>query len=120
MIKKEASRPGATSSLGRLSRTGVDRSIAKECIPPAAIERGGGTMIRTLKAAIATVALLAGAASAGFAAPCKDAKRKFTECPPVAAAAPAASKSNVTKDAKGKCHVTSGPKKGQLRSAELS
>jgi hypothetical protein len=40
-----------------------------------------------------------------LAAPCKDAKGKFTKCPPVASTA-------VTKDAKGKCHVASGPKKG--------
>jgi hypothetical protein len=42
------------------------------------------------------------------AAPCKDAKGKFTKCP-TAAAAPA-----FNKDAKGRCHVASGPKKGQL------
>jgi hypothetical protein len=45
-----------------------------------------------------------------LAANCRDAKGKFTKCP--TAAAPAA---NVTKpDAKGKCHVASGPKKGQF------
>ena len=72
-------------------------------------------MIRTLTTAIATVALLAGAASTGFAAPCKDVKGKFTRCPP-AAAAPAGkpAASNVTKDAKGRCHIASGPKKGQF------
>jgi hypothetical protein len=73
-------------------------------------------MIRTLTTAMATVALLAGAASASFAAPCKDAKGKFIKCPP-AAAAPATGKAmaaNVTKDSKGRCHVASGPKKGQF------
>ena len=39
---------------------------------------------------------------------CRDAKGKFTKCPP-AATAPA-----VVKDAKGKCHFASGPKKGQF------
>jgi len=73
-------------------------------------------MIRSVTTAMATVALLAGAASAGWAAPCKDTKGKFIKCPP-AAAAPAAAKpvaANVTKDAKGRCHVASGPKKGQF------
>ena len=46
------------------------------------------------------------------AAPCKDAKGKFTKCPPPAAAA--ASAAGVTKDKNGKCHVASGPKKGQF------
>lgn len=75
-------------------------------------------MIRTLTTAMVTVALLAGAASASFAAPCKDAKGKFTKCPPAAAAAPAATgkatAANVTKDTKGRCHIASGPKKGQF------
>lgn len=51
----------------------------------------------------AAIALLAGPAFA--AAPCKDAKGKFTKCPAAVA---------VTKDAKGKCRVASGPKKGQF------
>lgn len=54
-------------------------------------------------ALIATPALAAG--------PCKDAKGKFTKCPPAAAAAPAG---GVIKDAKGKCHIASGQKKGQF------
>ena len=62
-------------------------------------------MIRTLTA-LSVTALLA---TSLVAAPCKDAKGKFTKCPP-AAAAPAA----FNKDAKGRCHVASGPKKGQL------
>ncbi len=45
-----------------------------------------------------------------IAANCRDAKGKFTKCP-MAAAAPA---SKVTKDAKGKCHVASGPNKGKF------
>lgn len=52
----------------------------------------------------ATLALLATPVLA--AAPCKDAKGKFAKCPPAAA--------NVAKDAKGKCRVASGPKKGQF------
>lgn len=64
-------------------------------------------MIRTLMT-VAAIVSIAGAGPA-LAAPCKDAKGKFTKCPP--AVAPAAS---VTRDAKGKCHVASGPKKGQF------
>jgi len=65
-------------------------------------------MIRTF-AALSITALMA---TSLVAAPCRDAKGKFTACPkgaPAAAAAPA-----VNKDAKGRCHVASGPKKGQL------
>jgi hypothetical protein len=61
-------------------------------------------MIRTLTA-LSVTALLAASL---VAAPCKDAKGKFTRCPP--AAAPAA----FNKDAKGRCHVASGPTKGRL------
>lgn len=67
-------------------------------------------MIRTLMTAAAALTLVAGVAGSASAAPCKDAKGKFTKCPPAAKAAPAA----VTKDAKGKCHIASGPKKGQF------
>jgi len=51
-------------------------------------------MIRTLMAAAAMLSL---AASPALATPCKDAKGKFTKCPPVAA--PAGTR---CKDAKGK------------------
>lgn len=68
-------------------------------------------MTKVLSGFIAAIALAAVPMSAG-AAPCKDAKGKFTKCPP-AAAKPAAS-GGVTKDAKGKCHIASGPKKGQF------
>ena len=51
-------------------------------------------MIRTMFAAVASLSLLAGAPA--LAAPCKDAKGKFTKCPP----APA--KPVRCKDAKGK------------------
>lgn len=61
-------------------------------------------MIRKLTA-IAVTAMLT---TSLVAAPCKDAKGKFIKCPPPAAA------SGVKKDAKGRCHVASGPKKGQL------
>jgi hypothetical protein len=65
-------------------------------------------MIRTF-AALSITALMA---TSLIAAPCRDAKGKFIKCPdakPAAVAAPA-----VNKDAKGRCHVASGPKKGQL------
>jgi hypothetical protein len=54
-----------------------------------------------------TVAALLTAPS--IAANCRDAKGKFTKCPAAATATSA-----VTKDAKGKCHIASGPKKGQF------
>ncbi len=67
-------------------------------------------MIRSIVLTVGALSIATGA----FAAPCKDAKGKFIKCPP-AAAAPAtkATAANVTKDAKGRCHVASGPKKGQ-------
>lgn len=68
-------------------------------------------MTRVLSAMIAAIALAAVPMSAS-AATCKDAKGKFTKCPP--AAAKAATTGSVTKDAKGKCHIASGPKKGQF------
>jgi len=43
---------------------------------------------------------------------CRDAKGKFIKCSP--AAASVATTGNVVKDAKGKCHIASGPKKGQF------
>jgi hypothetical protein len=64
-------------------------------------------MIRSLISAVALAGLLAAAPS--MAAPCKDAKGKFIKCPPAAVAKP-----GVVKDAKGKCRVASGPKKGQF------
>lgn len=64
--------------------------------------------MRTVMLAIAALSI---AATPAIAAPCKDAKGKFTKCPPPAASA---ATGGVTKDAKGKCHVASGPKKGQF------
>jgi hypothetical protein len=62
------------------------------------------------------IALIAAAVclslSPALAAPCKDAKGKFTKCPPAAAAKLSAG--GVTKDKNGKCHIASGPKKGQF------
>lgn len=49
----------------------------------------------------ATAALLAAPV---LSAPCRDAKGKFTKCPPAAAAAAA----SVKKDAKGRCHGAGG------------
>lgn len=64
-------------------------------------------MVRT-SLALAALALLA---SPSLSANCRDAKGKFVKCP---TAAPAATSGNITKDPKGKCHFTSGPKKGQF------
>ena len=69
-------------------------------------------MIRKLLLHIATAGVLICGAVDANAAPCKDAKGKFIKCPPPAAAAVAPA--NVKKDAKGRCHVASGPKKGQF------
>ena len=63
-------------------------------------------MFRTAMLAIATLAL---SSAPAIAAPCKDAKGRFTKCLQKAVAA-----AGVTKDAKGKCHIASGPKKGQF------
>ena len=67
-------------------------------------------MIR--KMMFTATALAALSASPVIAKPCKDAKGKFTKCPP-AGVMPAMS-AGVVKDAKGKCHIASGPKKGQF------
>ncbi len=56
------------------------------------------------------IAALSVAATPALAAPCRNAKGKFVKCP--TAAAQAADK--VVKDAKGKCHIAAGPKKGQF------
>lgn len=69
-------------------------------------------MIRKLMTAAALVGIMA--ASPSLAAPCKDAKGKFIKCPDASKPAAAALKSNVVKDKNGKCHVASGPKKGQF------
>lgn len=61
--------------------------------------------VPTLAAAFALIATPAIAA-----APCKDSKGKFVKCPP----ASAASAVGIVKDKAGKCHVASGPKKGQF------
>ena len=63
-----------------------------------------------LTVAMAAIALLAAPAFAGNQ--CRDAKGKFIKCSATASAA--ATKANVMKDAKGKCHFASGPKKGQF------
>lgn len=53
-------------------------------------------------------AMLSLAASPALAAPCKDAKGKFTKCPPAAASA------DIAKGKDGKCRYVAGPKKGQF------
>lgn len=60
-----------------------------------------------LIAAIAAASLILMPAVAGK--PCRDAKGKFIKCATAVATAP-----GVVKDAKGKCHFASGPKKGQF------
>jgi len=60
--------------------------------------------------ALTAAALLAAPSLAGTQ--CRDAKGKFIKCP--AASSAAVTKANVVKDAKGKCHFASGPKKGQF------
>jgi acyl-homoserine lactone acylase PvdQ len=65
-------------------------------------------MFRNLLTAAAGLALIASAVAPVMAAPCRDAQGKFAKCPPAAATVA------VTKDAKGKCHVATGPKKGQF------
>lgn len=64
-----------------------------------------------VRAALIALASLSIVATPALAAPCKDAKGKFTKCPPATAAA---ATGGVTKDAKGKCHIATGPKKGQF------
>lgn len=59
---------------------------------------------------IVALAALSIAATPAFAAPCRDAKGKFAKCPPAAAK----TTPGVVKDRNGKCHVASGPKKGQF------
>ncbi|WP_260928238.1 hypothetical protein [Novosphingobium sp. 9] len=68
-------------------------------------------MIRKLMTAAALAGMIA--ATPTLAASCKDAKGKFIKCPPVTAKTAAIS-GGVTKDAKGRCHIASGPKKGQF------
>lgn len=68
-------------------------------------------MLRKLFTASIAFALLAMASTPIAAAPCKDAKGKFTKCPP---AATTAASTDVKKDKNGKCHIASGPKKGQF------
>jgi hypothetical protein len=64
--------------------------------------------MRTVMLAIAALSI---AATPALAKPCKDAKGKFIKCP-VATAVVATG--GVTKDKNGKCHIASGPKKGQF------
>jgi|KBSMisStaDraftv2_1062788.scaffolds.fasta_scaffold2633035_1 hypothetical protein len=63
--------------------------------------------MKKLVLAFAVAAMLTAPTYAGKA--CRDAKGKFTKCPATAAAMASPA---VTKDAKGKCHIASGPKKG--------
>lgn len=63
--------------------------------------------MKKLLIALTAAALVVSPAFAGQQ--CRDAKGKFTKCPTAAAAS-----SNIVKDAKGKCHFATGPKKGQF------
>jgi hypothetical protein len=78
--------------------------IAAHCMMIAASRTERQSMLR-FTLAIAAVALVS---APSYAAPCKDAKGKFTKCPDKVAA------EGVSKDAKGKCHIASGPKKGRF------
>jgi hypothetical protein len=64
-------------------------------------------MIRLTIAALALISFSAGA----DAAACRDAKGKFVKCVPPATTA---ASPGVMKDKAGKCHIASGPKKGQF------
>lgn len=81
-------------------------------------------MIRMILASAAALALATSAMAAPKAAPkpaakpavakaaqCRD-KGKFVKCP--AATTTVAATGGVTKDKNGRCHVASGPKKGQF------
>lgn len=72
--------------------------------------------MRRITFALASIALLTASSPAFAAGPCKDAKGKFIKCPatPAPSAAKATTAGGVTKDKNGKCHVASGPKKGQF------
>lgn len=59
----------------------------------------------TVAAAVAFIAT-----SALAAGQCKDAQGEFTKCPTAAAAVGG----GVVKDAKGKCHIASGARKGRF------
>jgi hypothetical protein len=63
---------------------------------------------------ITALAIASLAVSPSFAAPCKDAKGKFVKCPPPVSAMSASAAGGITRDAKGKCHIATGPKKGQF------
>ena len=74
-------------------------------------------MIKLFSATIAAISLAAMPMAAGASAPCKDAKGKFTKCPPAAAAAKPAATAKPTKGAKaakpkastkGKCRDAKG------------
>ena len=97
---------GQASPYRRLTMVGISSAILRlvDRIQRAhdEIETLGAPVMKLILAITAAALMTA----PGIAAPCKDAKGRFTKCP--AAAASAA----VTKDAKGKCHVASGPKKG--------
>lgn len=60
--------------------------------------------MKLIVALTAAALLTAPAVSAG----CRDAKGQFVKCPT------AATTTGVVKDAKGKCHFASGPKKGKF------
>ncbi|MBB4100750.1 hypothetical protein [Sphingomonas kyeonggiensis] len=67
--------------------------------------------MRQITFAVASIALLTASTAAFAAGPCKDAKGKFIKCPTAAAAT---ATGGILKDKNGKCHVASGPKKGQF------
>ncbi|MEG8046034.1 hypothetical protein QP175_07300 [Sphingomonas aerolata] len=88
----------AESSANVMKALSVDRYRGRHSIalPIKGLEIGH---MRTLLVAAASLSLIAGGAPA-FAAPCKDAKGRFTKCPPKAPAKPARCKSANGKFAK--------------------
>ena len=65
-------------------------------------------MVRKMFAALVLAGMIA--ATPTLAAPCRGAKGKFVKCPPAATISTA----GVMKDKNGRCHVASGPKRGQF------
>lgn len=60
---------------------------------------------------ILAITVLTFAAAPALAATCKDSKGRFIKC---RSAAVVKATGGVTKDKNGKCHIASGPKKGQF------
>ena len=66
--------------------------------------------MRILALALTAAATLSFAATPALAAPCKDAKGRFTKCTKTTVV----TKSSVVRGKDGRCRVAAGPKKGQF------